>query len=82
MNGLRHCAAKFDITTGCIDSCFLGRMYDEAGGLYGGTVTATPTKLTGFLDLSAKEQCDLLVGVPAPVHESSCDNATPVPRPF
>jgi hypothetical protein len=57
MNGLRHCAAKYDTATGCIDSCFLGRMYDEAGGEYGGPSTVTSPKLNNFLNLSPQEQC-------------------------
>jgi len=81
MNGLRHCAAKFDTETGCIDSCFMGRMYDAAGGDYGGSTTAVPTKLDKFLTLSAQEQCDLLTDVAAPDRASSCEQATSAPVP-
>ena len=60
MNGLRHCAAKKD--GDCIDSCFLGRMWAEAGGIYGGPATPVPTQLVNFDTLSPKEQCDLATG--------------------
>ena len=71
MNGLRHCAAKFD-EDGCIDSCFLGRMWDAAGAPYGGVVTAVPDKLDNFAALTAEEQCDLLDGVVGPTYTSTC----------
>lgn len=74
MNGLRHCAAKFDVQTGCIDSCFLGRMWDAAGP-YGGVVTRIPDKLVGFMALSPSEQCQLLAGVKTSSHKSSCGPA-------
>ena len=76
MNGLRHCAAKFDVDTGCIDSCFLGRMWDSAGGPYGGVSTTTPAKLAGFTALTPQQQCDLLIGVQPPSHVSTCGNAS------
>jgi hypothetical protein len=63
MNGLRHCAAKFNPDTGCIDSCFLGRAWKAAGLPYGGVTTAVPSALNGFYALTPKQQCDLLVGV-------------------
>jgi len=55
MNGLRHCAAK--MTDGCIDSCFIGKLWDEAGGPFGGQVTPAPTDLATFGGLSVAEQC-------------------------
>lgn len=74
MNGLRHCAAKED-KNGCIDSCFLGRMWSEAGGPYGGNTTAVPAKLGGFTSLSPAEQCALLTNVQAPKYESKCTSS-------
>lgn len=60
MNGLRHCAAKVD-ESGCVDSCFLGREWKAAtGGIYGGKKTATPTKLEGYLGMTAAAQCELI----------------------
>lgn len=80
MNGLRHCAAKFNPDTGCIDSCFLGRAWKAAGLPYGGVTTAAPSTLNGFLSLTPKQQCDLLIGVPPPTHVSTCGgNSTKPP---
>ena len=71
MNGLRHCAAKTD-DQGCIDSCFLGRMWRDAGGPFGGIPTPVPAKLRGFASLTPAEQCALLTDVKVPKHESKC----------
>ncbi len=71
MNGLRHCAAKAD-DHGCIDSCFLGRMWNDAGGKYGGIPTPVPAKLGGFASLTPTEQCSLLVDVQVPKRVSKC----------
>lgn len=62
MNGLRHCAAQLK-EDGCIDSCYLGRMWDSAGAPYGGIPTTVPAPLLGFASLTPKQQCDLLSGV-------------------
>ena len=60
MNGLRHCASKVD-ANGCVDSCYMGREWKAAGGPYGGSATATPTVLSGFLGMDgAAAQCDLV----------------------
>ena len=72
MNGLRHCAAKFDEDE-CIDSCFLGRMWEAAGAPYGGGVTQVPGKLAGFAALTPEAQCDLLNGVTGPTYTSNCN---------
>jgi hypothetical protein len=53
MNGLRHCAAKTD-DEGCTDSCFLGRMWNDAGAESGGIPTPVPDKLVGFAALSPR----------------------------
>jgi hypothetical protein len=71
MNGLRHCAAKTD-DEGCFDSCFLGRMWNDAGAESGGIPTAVPDKLVGFAALSPVEQCLLIVNVAAPKYVSKC----------
>ena len=73
MNGLRHCASKLD-ENGCIDSCFLGRMWDAAGAPYGGIVTSVPTgtNLAGFAAKTPQEQCDLLKTTTASTYTSSC----------
>ena len=81
MNGLRHCAAKFNPLTGCVDSCFMGRAWNDAGAPYGGAPTTVPDALSGFYGLSPQAQCDLLTGVAPPVHQSSCSGTTE-PPPF
>jgi hypothetical protein len=71
MNGIRYCAAKMD--NGCIDSCFLGRTRDAAGGPYGGELTAVPDQIKDYADLSTQQQCELLMGAPPPtVVRSTC----------
>ena len=75
MNGLRHCAAKFD-EDGCIDSCFLGRMWDAAGAPYGGVVTKVPDKLAGFAALTPEAQCALLNDATDPTYTSNCSAST------
>jgi len=71
MNGLRHCAAKME--GGCIDSCFLGRMWDAAGGPYGGNSTPVPSQIKDYATMSPQQQCDLLTGVAPPtVVKSTC----------
>jgi hypothetical protein len=69
MNGMHHCAARMD--GACIVSCFIGRLWSNAGAPYGGVPTPVPTTLAGFLDLSAQEQCDLLIDVQVPTHHTS-----------
>jgi hypothetical protein len=77
MNGLRHCAARTD-EKGCIDSCFMGRMWNEAGGLYGGSSTAVPSSLTGYRLMSPSEQCSLLTRAQRPSKFiSKCPLSTP-----
>jgi len=59
MNGLRHCAAKKD-ENNCIDSCFLGRAWNEAGGPYGGISTSVPGYLKNYHLKSTSEMCSLI----------------------
>jgi len=70
MNGLRHCAAKK--VDGCIDSCFLGRMYSGAGSPYGGVKTTVPAVLNGYLGLTPAAQCALITSVTPPVASNTC----------
>jgi hypothetical protein len=75
MNGLRHCASKTD-SNGCIDSCFLGREWNAAGGgVYGGAATAAQGDLDTFLEKSTDEQCGAMTSsVVAPTkYASSCN---------
>ena len=71
MNGIRHCAAKTD-DKGCIDSCFMGRMWNEAGGPFGGVSTQIPIQLVGFSALTPAEQCSLITNTVVPKHVSKC----------
>jgi len=59
MNGLRHCAAKLD-ENDCVDSCFLGRAWEKAGGTYGGVSTEVPISLKDYHLKSTSEMCDLV----------------------
>jgi hypothetical protein len=81
MNGIRHCAAKLS-DDDCVDSCFLGRMWDAAGGPYGGVSTLAPTDIIGYTNLTAQGQCDLLTSKDPPtVTKSTCGEVTD-PPPF
>lgn len=70
MNGMRHCMAKR--AGDCIDSCFVGRMWEEAGQPFGGAPTPVPELLNGFQALSAQEQCDLLTQLPKDPYFPKC----------
>ena len=72
MNGLRHCAAKLNSV--CVDSCFMGELWSQAGAPYGGSVTPVPAILSGFDALTSQEQCDLLLQKPASSYMSMCDS--------
>jgi hypothetical protein len=60
--GLRHCAARTK-EDGCVDSCFLGEMWDSADaggqGMYGGPLTVAPAFLNGF-SLVGGDQCSVI----------------------
>jgi len=71
MNGLRHCAAKQD-ENGCIDSCFIGRAWKEAGAPYGGVPKDVPLSLENYHLKSTSEMCDLAVGVASIYTQKSC----------
>mmetsp|Transcript_2588 Transcript_2588/g.4173 ORF Transcript_2588/g.4173 Transcript_2588/m.4173 type:complete len:454 (-) Transcript_2588:298-1659(-) len=60
MNGLRHCSAKLD-ENDCIDPCFQGRMWKEAGGnsAFGGPQLTLPPQLEDYMGLATDdEKCD------------------------
>jgi hypothetical protein len=71
MNGIRHCAAICEID-GCIDSCFLGKMWDAAGAPFGGSPSPVPGVLFNFTGLSEQQQCDLLIDAEKPSYTSNC----------
>lgn len=61
-NGLRHCSSKVDDDTGCIDSCFLGRMWKNSGFTIdeitmGGGVTPLPAVFDGWTSADLMAQC-------------------------
>ena len=64
-NGRHHCSAKQDPDNLCIDSCFLGREWKDAGGstLYGGPRTNPPSQLNGWRQLEGDVQCTVALGV-------------------
>lgn len=79
MNGLRHCTAKVDEQSGCVDSCFLGREWkasaaDPVDLIYGGNSTEVPNKLVGYLDKVPDAQCALIDNVsPKTEFVSTCE---------
>jgi len=58
-NGAVHCSAPIDKVTGCVDSCHLGKMWQNAGGslLHGGPSTSLPISLTNFSQSSWESNC-------------------------
>jgi hypothetical protein len=76
MGGLRHCSARKE--NGCIDSCFLGKMWKDAGGnsTYGGPSTGIPQVITDALLLEDDGQCAMAIAtVQMPKYSSSCSSA-------
>lgn len=60
LGGTKHCAAKTNDVTGCIDLCFLGNLWSENGGdpKMGGPKTARPSVFdAGYGSLSDAAQC-------------------------
>jgi len=57
--GKVHCSAPIDKTTGCADSCHLGKLWSGNGGTlsHGGPSTALPTSLVGFSDATWEQKC-------------------------
>jgi len=64
--GLRHCAAK-ESDSGCIDSCFLGKIWKDksSGTIYGGPQTSIPSILDGWRTKTKTDQCSISTGVTA-----------------
>lgn len=60
--GLRHCASK-ETDNGCVDSCFLGKLWKEKSGgtIYGGPQTPMPTILDGWRGNTDASQCSMAV---------------------
>jgi len=59
--GLRHCASKTK-NDGCINSCFLGEMWKNAGGniMYGGPLLPKPVSLDAYSMITAEDQCNVV----------------------
>ena len=74
MGGLRHCAAKKS-DGGCVDSCFLGKLWKANGAQHGGPVTLTPEVLKDFRTRTASEQCALISSLPpkSMMYQSTCN---------
>ena len=58
--GLRHCAAKRHPADGCVDSCFLGRTWQDAGGeqRLGGPKVPIPEYLNGYSGRTRASKCE------------------------
>jgi len=59
-NGRVHCSSKVD-ENGCVDSCYLGRMWSESGSddlLHGGPATSVPSGLASWNDDNWAQICD------------------------
>mmetsp|Transcript_5507 Transcript_5507/g.9095 ORF Transcript_5507/g.9095 Transcript_5507/m.9095 type:complete len:852 (-) Transcript_5507:96-2651(-) len=70
-NGLRHCSSKINDDTGCIDSCFLGRMWKESGStpdeiIMGGPATTLPAIFESWTSTSMTDQCIIAVAQTPP----------------
>jgi hypothetical protein len=74
--GLRHCAAKLSDEDGCVDSCFLGRNWKNAGGdsLYGGPKLTRPVFLEGYHTKAAEDQCLVIKEAPSDTSSQRCVN--------
>lgn len=78
--GLRHCSSKLDPATGCIDSCFMGRLWkdlamnstsQDAFSL-GGPATPVPSVSAGWSDSTLKAQCAAATSATLPVLHAAC----------
>mmetsp|Transcript_34867 Transcript_34867/g.51838 ORF Transcript_34867/g.51838 Transcript_34867/m.51838 type:complete len:1326 (-) Transcript_34867:90-4067(-) len=55
-NGRVHCTVKMDFAAGCLDACYLGKLWAQNAGdsmLHGGSALAEPSVLTGGSDFSS-----------------------------
>lgn len=79
MNGLRHCSAKID-ENGCIDPCYQGTMWKEAGGYatFGGSGAPTPDFLKEYMD--APDKCsNIMATAILPPPTTSCAKNSSLP---
>ena len=67
----KHCWSRQD-PTGCIDSCFMGKLWEEKSQLptgnavYGGPRTALPASVSNWGNLDADGKCNLVTSAPNP----------------
>jgi hypothetical protein len=63
MAGLRHCSARME--NGCVNSCFLGEMWQAAGGnaKYGGPSTGVPSDIATANTLGDTALCDYAISI-------------------
>jgi hypothetical protein len=79
LNGLKHCSARVDNQSTCVDSCFQGNMWSEtsADGNFtlGGSLMPPPhADFARFLTLQDDEaRCELVSSITANRTASSCD---------
>jgi hypothetical protein len=74
--GTRHCASKVS-DDGCLDSCFLGKCWEDAsvGGdaSMGGVMTTAPTIFpVGYGAITDSAQCSVATGMPAVPATTTC----------
>lgn len=74
--GKRHCAAK-ESDSGCIDSCFLGKLFKEKsnGTIYGGPQTSIPSILDEWRTKPKASQCSISIGAESTVAYTQACNA-------
>jgi hypothetical protein len=75
LGGARHCASKYSDECDGIDSCFLGRLWQDAGGDpdLGGPVQQLPPVFgDNYGDKTDAEQCAVALGQPVAVAQSPC----------
>eukprot|EP00545_Synedropsis_sp_CCMP1620_P013124 CAMPEP_0119003398 /NCGR_PEP_ID=MMETSP1176-20130426/535_1 /TAXON_ID=265551 /ORGANISM="Synedropsis recta cf, Strain CCMP1620" /LENGTH=1216 /DNA_ID=CAMNT_0006954997 /DNA_START=44 /DNA_END=3694 /DNA_ORIENTATION=+ len=62
MGGSRHCSARVNEVTGCVDSCFLGEMWQSTVGgtnaLFGGPPTDVPAEIRFASELNETGLCE------------------------
>lgn len=66
LGGLFHCTSQALPGAGCLDSCFLGRMWKNVGGdpVLGGPVKSVPSELSAYTALSTDDaKCNLAKAV-------------------
>lgn len=77
MGGRRHCSARLE-ADGCINSCFLGEMWNKAGVSYGGSIAGpgVPPIISDANKATKEELCKMVLNVEqTPEYESLCGPA-------